>query len=226
MGVYINVLKIKTQIRKATLIIAGAVTAIVPLFSVIPVLAVSDTTAPTITALNLVSQATVPATEFGGLIEVTGNFTDDLSGFNGGTLTYTSPSGHQTAVGDFSAYSPGYYAAPTINAYPEQGTWVPSLRIVDHAGNTKVYSNSELVSQGYNLSVTISGGTSDTTAPTVTNLALTTSKTIAATEFGAYVEIASDYTDDLSGFNGGTLTYTSPSGNQSTGLSRPATPVT
>jgi hypothetical protein len=214
--IIINRLKINTRISKTATIFTGLITAITPLFAALPALAMSDTTAPTVTALSVQGTNTYTANEFGGLFEVLADFSDDISGFNGGTITYTSPSGNQTTYGTFSNNQPGYYSGVTINAYPEQGTWTPTLQIVDHSGNMRTYTNSQLQQMGYDVTFTVSGGTSDTTAPNVTALNVTSPRTFTASAGGGYVEVACSFSDNLSGFNGGALTYTSPSGNQST----------
>jgi hypothetical protein len=71
---------------------------------------------------------------------------------------------------------------------------------------------------GYDITFTVSGGTSDSTKPTVTNLKFDVAHPAVEAPFGgAIVTLTANIADDLSGVNETNITYTSPDGKQSTG---------
>lgn len=152
--------------------------------------------------------------------------TDNLSGLGIPTLSYTSPSGNQVtpaAVCNLASGSTQESAVYNCDAYfahhSETGIWTPELIITDGAGNTKHFTNANLLGVGIDARVTIVG-TGDTTPPTLNDVTLTFANPPAddIPYGGAVLTLSGNVSDDLTGLNSPShITYTSPTGKVVTG---------
>jgi hypothetical protein len=144
------------------------------------------------------------------------HITDDLSGFSSGSLTWSSPSGNQTMSKtiDASRLKSGnandgiYEYVLTFPQTSETGLWrVTAMELKDAADNKRNPNLNAL------MGIQVNSLASDTTPPSLVRLQALTAKVNVYT--GPKPGILALYiTDDMSGFSSGSLTLTSPSGNQ------------
>jgi hypothetical protein len=180
----------------------------------------SDTTAPTL--LNYVRVSTydrdVGQSDYKE-IDVDLNVTDNLSGFDTGTLIYTSLSGRHTVSTVFEAPAPGetYVRAQVqLPQYSENGIWTPTLILRDRSGNTRNLDTTQLQSMGFaDINVSLYGG-EDLEPPRILNLhnypQSPVTYDISEGIGDHYFSVALD--DNLTPPYVLDITYTSPSGNQ------------
>lgn len=145
---------------------------------------------------------------------------DDLSGVATGPLMYyTSPSGKQSIAAysyasTFDGTNYNYDLVVNWRQYSEIGTWLPTLALKDVSGNTRAYTDAELQTMGYDFRVTLTG-TGDTTPEALNSISLLSSRTADISQsFGAVFQFQGNISDDLAGISYPTLSFTSPSGNQ------------
>lgn len=152
--------------------------AVVPLAVVGIVTALTDMTPPTITSFSVSTQQ-VDLDDEPVPVTVSGTVTDNLSGFGTLKMYYTSPSGHQVAEAQTtSSTSTSFEAEVTFPYHAEAGVWTPVATISDASGNIEQYTAEELSGLGFDLDVTASSSTPDTTSPVLTNLEQISSSTL------------------------------------------------
>jgi hypothetical protein len=133
--------------------------AALPVMAAIPALA-QDTTPPVVTGFTFspmaVNTTTSPAT-----VTVTEQITDNLSGVATAEADFISPSGNQQANYGLSLISGTdlngtWQGQVIVPAYSEAGIWtVNNLFLVDHVGNYRNYSTSDLQALGFPTTLTV-----------------------------------------------------------------------
>jgi hypothetical protein len=179
-----------------------------------------DTTKPTLVDAQMTTPNTFSTENNPGSTDVMVNYnaTDNYPGWTatGSGLTFTSPSGNVSYTNQLSPNGPDTQVIVSIPQFSEGGVWTPSFTLVDAVGNTKVYTNSDLLAIGIDLRFTITG-TTDTAGPTVQslNIGLATPVIDDMPFAGAEISFNAVFTDNLSGVGSLTrLNYTSASGSQ------------
>jgi hypothetical protein len=180
-----------------------------------------DTTDPALTSFTRTNPGILDVTDYSPVASFMVHVTDNISGLGIPTLTYTSPSGNQVTPPalcylqpDYTSTAADYDCGATFVHYSETGTWIPDLFITDGAGNSVHFSHADLLARGIDARVSITG-TSDTTAPTLSDVDVTFANPPADNiPFGgAVMTLTGTVTDDLSGVNGTSyISYTSPTG--------------
>lgn len=130
----------------------------------------ADTTAPT---TDGIITSSVPFAVFGdgAVTNFFINFTDDISGANSGSATYTGPTGDTISV-SFSAVSDTLgVGAFSVGSTDDSGTYVlTSLSITDEAGNRQDFNTTELAAAGISHDIRVIGeGAPDGTIVTGTD---------------------------------------------------------
>ena len=172
-----------------------------------------DTTAPVITSVTATpsSVSTFPAT-----VTVRVNYTETGSGYSSGTFSLCSPTqvlntGNGSRLYTYITTNGGTYfqGTATLQNYHEAGTWkVCNISIWDIAGNYNDYTLRHSASTtNYTLkdyttvsnvpvggAVTVSGTTSDTTAPVITSVTATPS---SVSTYPATVTVRIYYTETV-----------------------------
>lgn len=177
--------------------------------------AVSDSTAPTLSAITL-DRSTATASLAGDAVTMTVDINDDISGFFHGDITYTSPSGGQVASGYFfnnDPYAGEYEGFVSFNSYIESGVWTPTFTLLDQSGNSRTYTSTDLEAMEIDANITVSGE-SDTTTSVLTGLTKSVSS-LDTTNGTATIEFNATFTDELSGCGLNRMRIISPTGIQS-----------
>src|SRR5260370_1047373 len=105
----------------------AVLSAVLALLCALPAFAQQDTHPPALTGFSFTSTQ-VDTTSTSAAVNVTAQFTDDLSGVYYGTMVFLSPS-RQHSANVFLSLSAGtnlngtYSGTATIPAYSEPGTW-------------------------------------------------------------------------------------------------------
>lgn len=145
--------------------------------------------------------------------------TDDLAGFDRGTLRVKSASGAQTQSGTLEFLSgdgnDGYYTVTiSMPQYSENGTWqVDTVDLFDKAGRNRLYLLPQLLDLGFPTAFLVASVPTDTKGPQLAALSLDPI-TVDVTRNSACITFTARVTDDLSGFASGWITLSSPSGGQ------------
>lgn len=161
--------------------------------------ALSDTTPMELIDFALVNNSADVSEGF-GYIELSGQYYEDLSGFEGVYYQVKSPSGQQIIEGDANGDPEFLSETITFPQYAEAGVWELTLTLIDQAGNINVITPEDFVSMNYDAEITIISDTPDTTTPTLSSVSFDTSTVDTATgEDLLTVTITAD--DDLSGFS-------------------------
>lgn len=156
-------------------------------------------------------------------VTVSAHITDDLSGVASASVQFESPSGKQvTANAEFSKVSGTetdgmYEATVTFNQFIQSGTWkVRGVDLRDNVGNEAVVTAAQLESKGLPAAVTVTS-TADTQPPALASFAISPSSvnTTAASET---VTVTAEITDNLSGFDHGSVVFESPNGKVLTNI--------
>jgi|GEM_PF-5249671 len=178
-----------------------------------------DITAPVLGSVSFdVSDVNVSTSS--QIVTVSARFTDDLSGFDYGSVGFTSPSGEYTV----SAYFYDYYLVSgtdldgvyerdlEIPAYAESGIWELSyISIGDKTGNTSYITGEALADTGLTASITVNSAASDITAPVFESVSFDVGE-VNVSSSSQTITVSARFTDDLSGFDYGSVGFTSPSG--------------
>ncbi|AII46197.1 hypothetical protein KR49_07000 [Synechococcus sp. KORDI-49] len=193
----------------------------------------TDTSPPTLQSLQLSSDNLDLSLETS--LQASIQLSDDISGFADDSalhaeIRWLSPSGNQFVDASFYASSSGNDLdatfTDTVSFLPssETGTWsVDYLRIIDDAGNSTQFNNSELLSLSIDPSFSLSAGTdgnnnnTDTAPPTLQSLQLSSDNLDLSLETSLQASI--QLSDDISGFADDSalhaeIRWLSPSGNQ------------
>ena len=142
------------------------------------------------------------------------------TGFTSGTVTLRSPTGNTTAQAFLSPaslvngddHSGTYQAQFQVPQWSEKGSWtVSDVTLMDNASNFHHYTGAELTGITGTPTVSIAGPI-DIKPPTVTSIAPSPASIDTSTGPQS-VSFDIGVADDLSGFAFGTVTLTSPDGN-------------
>jgi hypothetical protein len=176
-----------------------------------------DTTAPVLTSATMASSNTADAgLSTGGNFAINMTISDDLAGMTTPTIYYTSPSGNQSQGAGWSFQNGQWLANVSTPQYSETGTWTPTLIVLDAVGNSRTYTDANLLAMGFNIRFTLTG-TTDVTPPTINDLSIGLSNPIVDNigAGSAVITVYASFSDNLSGVGGVThLSYLSPSGHQ------------
>jgi nitrogen regulatory protein PII len=175
-----------------------------------------DLLAPYIKEISVTSNELTPSTP----IKVVAVITDELSGFNKGTITYTKPTNQTITVPLLLNSSSGNYEASiSVQEKDVAGEWkVSSIYLQDKKENEIYLSHLSTQSNGEkidftNLSLNITGVTSppistDKEAPVVHSISVS-SQQISVNE---KIEVKAEITDNESGVSTVRATYKKPNG--------------
>jgi hypothetical protein len=194
----------------------------------------SDTLAPTIQGFSLNSASLDPSQPGGAYISGALRFSDNLSGFDYGSISFRSTSSGETRVGFFDIYNlqgttlaGTLYASAKLDPFTAAGSWVlNSIDLYDKAGNklNKNSGNSDwntfLSSSGITqTSFQVSygpnptpGSETDNLAPTIQGFSLDSSSFDPAQPGGAFLSGRLSFRDNASGYSYGSLGFSSDSG--------------
>jgi hypothetical protein len=182
----------------------------------IQVESVEDEEPPKLAGLSL-SSSTVNVAAAPQTVTVSAHITDNLSGFNHGSITFESPSGKQvTAEGSFTKLSGSetdgsYEAAVTFERFIQSGSWkVRAVKLVDNVGNQADLSASQLEAKGLPASVKVVS-VEDTEAPALATFSVSPA-TVNTMTSPQTVTVTAEITDNASGFARGSVVFESPSG--------------
>jgi hypothetical protein len=174
---------------------------------------IQDNTPPDLISLDAVPKS-INVYDGQQTVTFTLQIADDLSGFNSGSLVLSSPSGDQSITADISgdAQTPAgsgiYKITITFPQSSEIGLWrISSMSLKDNANNI---GHPDL---GTLEGIQVFSVALDTTPPDVERLEVVT-HVINVYDGQKEAILVLHITDDLSGFTSGSLSLTSPSGNQ------------
>jgi len=152
-------------------------------------------------------------------ITVTVRITDNLSGFGGAWLSFSSPSGQQGGTIcnwvpiSGNAQDGVYQDQLVIPQFSEGGTWRAAwIGMRDAVGNQTSLYEADLIAAGFSTELEVQGGP-DMAAPQLLEFSLSPSSIDVSGAAGTVV-ITMRVADNLSGFGGAWLSFSSPSGQQ------------
>jgi probable HAF family extracellular repeat protein len=192
---------------------------------------VSDTTPPTL--IGLTFPTSVDLSQGSNTITFGVSATDDLSGANYAVIQLARPIVEQFTNGSTTATNlqvpyPGSLStgqstqAFTLSPNTASGTYtIQNVILYDNAGNTHTYTTQQLQALGASTSFSVTNGTSDTTAPTLTGLTFPTS--VDLSHGSNTITFGVSATDDLSGANYAVIQLARPIVEQFTNGSTTAT---
>jgi hypothetical protein len=198
-----------------------------------------DSLAPSIQSFALDSSTLDPSRAGGAFLSGILSFSDNLSGFSSATLEYVSDSGQSKSL-DFvstniisgTKLSGTVFASSQLKANAPAGTWrLTSVSLSDDAHN---YLSKNSSSSDWSTFLSSSGITQtsfqvvygpnpapgtgpDSLAPTIQSFTLDTSSLDPSQPGGAFLSGRLSFKDNVSGFDKGSLRFSSDSG-QTTGL--------
>ncbi|MCB8760260.1 DUF7035 domain-containing protein [Planktothrix agardhii] len=196
----------------------------------------SDGVAPELVGVSLTARS-VDASSSQGSMGVKLQVSDNSSGFNYGSVSFSSPSG-QNSFGLYLRDDPSYLVSGTelagtysikelLPEGAEAGTWTfSSLSLSDDAGNYGYYDGNALQLLGINpnsLSFTVTNVNSDAVAPELVGVSLTATSVDASSGQGS-MGVELQVSDNSSGFSSGSVSFSSPSGQNSFELYLPDDP--
>ncbi len=192
-----------------------------------------DSQAPSIQGFALDATTLNPAQPGGAFLSATLDFTDDLSGFDYGWVSFTSQSGQDISLSfndgklTGSRLTGSARATQQLDPFSENGIWqLQSIEFRDQADNGfykyKGQSDWDTFLASNNIthtSFTVDYGSNpapgtgpDSQAPSIQGFALDATTLNPAQPGGAFLSATLDFTDDLSGFDYGWVSFTSQSG--------------
>ena len=154
-------------------------------------------------------------------IDVTfNNITDDISGIDYVSIAYKSPSGNNNVYSGESVSASEVLSKSAViaemqfNEYAESGDWTFNYMYVsDKAGNYKYYYRNDLDNVPSDITVS---GVSDNTAPEIGSVSFSTTNVDTSKASTRWIDVSfNDLTDDISGIANASISYRSPSGNNS-----------
>jgi Bacterial Ig-like domain (group 3)/Carboxypeptidase regulatory-like domain/IPT/TIG domain/Bacterial Ig-like domain len=181
-----------------------------------------DTAPPNLDELSI-QPSEIDTTNASRTVTLKAHITDDLSGFESGRVLFVSPNEqlHEFTEFELAAGSAtnGTYEIPVL--FPqgsELGTWnIVKVGLRDAAGHERVLSTGNLIELGLPHAVQVVSGEveeKDTEAPELDELAIEPTE-IDTSASSQTVDLFAHITDDLSGFEFGSVYFRSPSGEQS-----------
>ncbi|WP_019499802.1 DUF4347 domain-containing protein [Pseudanabaena sp. PCC 6802] len=182
-----------------------------------------DSQAPTLTNLSLTNNS-MDLSSNEGSIGLNLQVTDNISGFSDGYAMFHNSSGEYLYMNLYDSNNlvngtelAGTYSVEVFdnNYYGNKlGVWTfDFLRLTDDNGNSRTYNSTDLTALGIDpstLNFTVTNSV-DTQAPTLTNLSLR-NNTVDVSSGDGSIGVNLQVTDNSSGFNFGSVTFRSPSG--------------
>jgi hypothetical protein len=201
----------------------------------------SDTLAPTIQSFSLSSSSFDPSQPGGAYLSAALRFSDNLSGFDYGYIGFRSSSSGLSRSLYFSSYdlqgsalAGTVYASQKLDPFTAAGSWsLSSIQLSDKAGN---FVSKHTYSPDWSTFLSTSGITQtsfqvvygpnpapgtgpDAQAPTIQSFSLDSTSLDPSQPGGAYLSAALRVSDNLSGFNSGSISFRSTSSGQTRSLS-------
>lgn len=185
----------------------------------------SDTTPPQLASFSF-NPTSIDTSASSQTVTVTLRITDNLSGFQTGSISFRSPSGQQNIGYGFSSSNrvsgnslDGIYQVAVIfPQYSEAGTWRISLvGLTDVAGNTRYLNTSDLTTAGFPTDLTVTS-ISDLSPPVLASFDFNP-RAIDTSFSSQTVTVTLRVTDNLSGFLTGSVRFESPLGQQAVAYS-------
>ena len=152
--------------------------------------------------------------------------TDDLAGFDYGTVSFRSPSGFRNV--SFSLISSGlrsgslfnglFTSSVSLDDYAENGLWkLSSIYLADKAGNSSFFSSNfnDVLPGLATLSFQVLNSIQDTSAPLLSGAILSATSLDVSSANSPPIILELAFRDDLSGFSFASVGFRSPSGAQS-----------
>jgi IPT/TIG domain len=180
----------------------------------------ADTEPPALASFAL-SPASVNTMTASETVTVTAEITDNLSGFDHGSVVFESPNGKVlTNIASFTKISgtatSGVYEAKVVfKPYVQGGTWkVSNVNLTDAVGNEANISAAQLEGKAFPATVKVESS-EDTEPPVLAGLAITPSTIDTATS-NQEVLVTAQITDNLSGFKNGSVVFESENGKHQT----------
>ncbi len=173
----------------------------------------ADTAAPVLTGMTLTPR--LVDTACGGAANVSLKITDDSSGFASGSINFGSPDAKTYTVSiagpvSGSATSGTFQASFPLTGLPA-GSWtVQQITLIDASANSHTYSTQDLQTLHFPIAFDVISA-SDQTAPSLTGLNLVPAA-IDTSSASVTVTVKVHVTDSVSGFGGGSVQLTSPTG--------------
>jgi hypothetical protein len=183
-----------------------------------------DVEAPRLDELKIEPNVVNPAAS-SQTVTLFAHITDDLSGFKQGSVVFNSPSGKQQAAGyEFKrvagdAKGGTYEASVTFKQFSENGTWqIEVIRLSDQTGNERALEPEDIEDRALPHTVIVNGKEEpeepvDTDPPHLEGLSIDPTS-IDTSNAKQPVVVAAIVSDDLSGFETGTVTFASPDREQ------------
>jgi hypothetical protein len=181
----------------------------------------SDTVAPTLTSLQILSPADVNVISAPGALSVRVGFTEDSSGMFYALVQWDSPSGQQTHQDTQFAGSPMKTGSlevqtPQMSLYQEPGAWkLNGVTLCDRAGNCSSYLDTQidpfLSPRTANV---VNTRSPDVTKPTM-SAGVVLTPTVSLSAATPLMRVRAHLTDDIAGVHAAYVCFKSPSGLQS-----------
>jgi hypothetical protein len=200
----------------------------------------SDTLAPTIESFSLNASSFDPSQPGGAYVSASLQFSDNLAGFDYGSISFRSSSSGQTrslylsrSNLQGSSLAGTLYASQKLDAFTAAGSWsLDSIYLADKAGNsfnkstyssdwTTFLSSSGITQTSYQIAYgpnPAPGIGSDTLAPTIESFSLNASSFDPSQPGGAYLSASLQFSDNLAGFDYGSISFRSSSSGQTRSL--------
>jgi hypothetical protein len=186
----------------------------------------TDTAAPQLTRAAL-SATSINLSQAGaGPLSLTLGATDNLSGFDSAQFRFSSPSGNTSRTFFVDGFLSGsdlngsFVGSINLDPNAEAGTWtLSSVSLDDQAGNSRdafgaAELNALLPGLG-SLSFSVINPAADSAAPQLTRAALSATSINLSQPGAGPLSLTIGATDNLSGFDSGSFSFRSPSGNTS-----------
>jgi len=194
-----------------------------------------DTLAPTLQGISLDTISLDPSQSGGAYLSAAIRFSENLSGFYWGEVAFRSTSSGQIRSFELYDHIQGtklagtLYVSEKLNPFTAAGSWLlDSINLEDTAGNIlykkssdsdwSAFLNSSGITQA-SFEVTYGpnpapGSGPDTLAPTLQGISLDTISLDPSQSGGAYLSAAIRFSENLSGFYWGEVTFRSTSSGQ------------
>ena len=184
----------------------------------VDVTSIADAAAPLLSGGSS-SPATMNVSNGPQAVTFTLDITDDLSGCAGGVVGVLSPSGQLTYYSNYfyppqgPALNGEYQAQVQIPQFGEEGIYrLTSVFVYDAAGNYRSYGENDLQGLVVPTTFTVESLPTDAAPPLVTGVAIDLT-TINVSAAARTVTVTLHVTDDVAGFAGGVVGFTSPYGD-------------
>jgi uncharacterized repeat protein (TIGR01451 family) len=168
-----------------------------------------------------VSPSSVDVTTAAQAVTVTLGVTDDLAGFDFGSVTFTSPDGSDSVsvgfIGDYhrvsgTATNGLYKVTAQIRGFVQPGTWSAAVTLIDRASRFSFYGGTNPLPPGSTGQLTVvNNGGVDRAAPEMTALQINPAA-VDVTSAAQQLNVSFHVDDDVSGLHYGYFELVSPTG--------------